>query len=532
MAADSLSRLRLAQTTSLASHGILKRWVLLALGASLLWVFLNTLSMLRYPTVTSDESLVALVAYRYTPAGQLSTVSQFDPFGAYPFRLYLQGLARWFTVFGLGLAQGRAFSLLAGYLAGWVMFLWGTKMYNARIGCLAAILLWFTPRVFWTSHFVRPEMWVAVANIGCLLMGWWLLNRATIWRAGLVGFISIAIWDVYLSTVATTISVGLFILIWCFRQRRWTVLGAFGLGALLGGLYYLGVQFLPDWPQALADWQNWLSLTGRIGSEAGVGWWQRLLQTPVTLFRFYVEYSRIGWLELTYFCVATFLLFRRRTLADIYLLVSTAVAFLIFALLFATGYHALDAVPGPILIVSAGLVPGVEFIGQTLAARWQKGISGTVLLGLVSLPLIGAYGGLSLFYWWTNRDYDYASYIQRLQLLVPPQASVLGQGSWWWGFTEQPYWWDETLETYDERTSSEAQTLVASTMQTHRIEAVLVDDNLGMEITQSPNSVTRMALTDYLTENCHLQGEVSQIGYGIDWGGPGVILTRVYLCDH
>ncbi len=260
-----------------------RRVITFLFGVSLLWLLLNGVSLLRYPTVVSDESLDGLVAYRLTDTGHLPSVSQYDPLGVYPFRLYLIGLAQWFELVGVGLVQARAFSLLAGLVAGWLLFFLGRKLYDERIGALATTIFWFTPRVFWTSHFVRPEMWVAAANIGGLLAGWWLIQRPSRPRALLVGFLSVAILDIYLSAISTTLTVGLLTLLWSARRRKWGVMLAFGGGALLGLAYYILVQFGADWHTSMTHWQYWLTRGRIIGPEAGL--LRRMLAVPSVYLR-------------------------------------------------------------------------------------------------------------------------------------------------------------------------------------------------------------------------------------------------------
>jgi hypothetical protein len=503
--------------------------LVMMLALSLIWLILNGVSLMQYPSVAADESLVGLVAYRDTLAAQVQPVSTFDPFGAYPFRFYLMGLTQWFNVFGAGLVQARTFSLAGAYVAGWLMFGLGKSLFNKQVGVLGAALLWFNTHVFWTSHFVRPEIWVMAANIGGLLAGWWLIKNPAPWRAVVVGFISVMILNVYLSSISTTLIVSGLVLVWTIWQRQWKLLGAFGAGTVIGGIGYLAVQLLPDIPGSIAKWQQWLIHADRIGTEANAGWATRL-NIGAILFEQYVRYSVIGWLEFAYFVVSAVWLIRRRMAEDSYILLGALVAFIIFAVLFAAYYHTTDGIPLPVLIIAAGLADISEDIRQRFTNTLPTWLSDPRLLALLAAPLMAAYIALSLYYWQANKDYDYLAYVGELQALTTREDSIVGDGIWWWGFMNQPYWWDGDLEKIYLDSPVDSTEVIHNLLQREDATVVFVDENLGSMPLPGQNELMLQALTNYLDDHCDLRGSVAQVGYGIDFGGPIVKETRVYRC--
>lgn len=500
---------------------------------SLIWLGLNATTLLRYPTVLPDESLVGLVAFRMTAQGQLPGVSSYDPFGVYPFRLYLVGLAQWFRIWGVGLIQARAFSLLGGFVAGWLMFGLGRALYNARVGLLASIIYWSMPALFWTSHFVRPEIWVGVANIGMFWLAWQIVRSPSAWRIGLLGFLAVAMLDIYLSALSTTFSIGMLCLIAFGSQRKWRWLATFVLGAIVGVVYYGVVQFAPNWQANLAGWQYWLTATGHTGSQVSLI--DRMLGVPEALWRYYVRYSVIGWIEAGYFGLTTLWLVRRHTRVDLYVLGAGAMAFGLFGFAFATPWHVLDGLPMAILAGSAGTWAMSEWLAKglnvQLLGRLPRLTAGH-WAALSVTPLLLGHGLLLGYYARANRDYDYASYVEAIQALVPPGGVILGEGTWWFGFTNRPYWWDGELAVANPDSIGEGQAIVKEVLAKHEITTVLLDENFGPEVQPGNNRFARMALNDYLSRHCALRGTVSRIGYGLDLNGPGVKQTMVYVCPQ
>ncbi len=241
----------------------------------------------------------------------------------------------------------------------------------------------------------------------------------------------------------------------------------------------------------------------------------------------------IGWLEIAAFAVMAALVARRRSMSDVYVLVAAAVALSVYSLAFASPWHALDAVPMPTLIVAAGLMAGADRLYSAWPPTWPRLLpSTTTLAWLLAVPLLFGYLGLSGYYLWANRDYDYFAYVRDLQGLTSSQATILGEGTWWWGFTNQPYWWDEALEDKGGYTLDEARTIVESAMHARQITAVFMDENLGLMAQPSSNVAMRTALAEYVAAHCALRGTVTRIAYGIDMNGPGMKATRVYVCGR
>ncbi len=255
---------------------------------------------------------------------------------------------------------------------------------------------------------------------------------------------------------------------------------------------------------------------------------------PEVFFQLYARYSIIGWLEAGYFLINALILIKRRRQADLFVLGAAGLAFGVFGVAFATPWHTLDTLPMAVMAVAAGLNAGAErlaaMINSLKAHPWPK-IDIGLLAVLCAAPLLAGYVGLSFYYVYANRDYDYFGYVKNLQALVPPQAVILGEGTWWWGFINQPYWWDEELANTQPQTPAQAQKLVQDIMAERKITTIFRDENLGLEVqSYGSQSLMETALDQYLSEKCQVTGTVARIAYGIDFNGPGIKRTRIYEC--
>lgn len=306
------------------------------------------------------------------------------------------------------------------------------------------------------------------------------------------------------------------------------MLWPFGVGMLLGLVYYLGVQFGPDWPQSVVSWQHWLTRNRIVGQESNL--LSRFWNLPATLFAEYVRYSIIGWAEGTYFALATAVLLWRRSFPDRFVIGAAVIAFVVFGMAFASPWHALDAFPMPVLLTAAGLYGGAGWMASGRWSRIAESLTPAALATVCAAPLLAGYLGLTGYYGWVNRGYDYWEYVRDLQRYTPPAAAILGEGSWWFGFVDQPYLWDEEFGMFRWQSVAEADALVETHLRDNNVSTVFLDENLGTDVDPGPYMDIHDVLRNYLDEQCRITGEVARTAYGVDLNGPGVKNTRVYHC--
>ena len=87
------------------------------------WLLINIPSLLTYPSVTSDEGQFSAVAWNFAKHGDLrlpivGPLGRERNTGIFQGRLYICLLGLGFQVFGLGLIQARAISLVGAGVAG------------------------------------------------------------------------------------------------------------------------------------------------------------------------------------------------------------------------------------------------------------------------------------------------------------------------------------------------------------------------------------------------------------------------------
>ncbi len=187
-------------------------WILV--GAIVAYLLANVPFLTAWPAVNGDEGRemnTFWVNSGIDPSARtLDPVFQHDPL----YKGGLQGLstAISFRLFGLGLFQGRAVSLVWGGLLLWVTYLAGRRLYGPAAGGIAVLFLAVSKPFLVSSHIVRPDVVVAtlvVFAIYCALRG--LQEGPRYWHllAGLALGLS---FDVHPNTLAFMPLVGLFYL--------------------------------------------------------------------------------------------------------------------------------------------------------------------------------------------------------------------------------------------------------------------------------------------------------------------------------
>lgn len=216
----------------------------------LIWLPINLYSLTTYFSPFWEDSWESSSAVNWLATGQFENpiFGHFE--GLYSnqslLRLYLISLAMVFKVFGIGLAQGRLFTVVALFVGGWLLFILGRRMYGDVVGLLAATLYLFSLRTLGPSHSIaRPDLWGNAAGIACLLFVWQVIESRQPWQAFWAGVFVAASVDIYLIVAYFSIAASVLMLVEFIRRDR-MVLGAFILGGVVGTLYWFAVRLFPD----------------------------------------------------------------------------------------------------------------------------------------------------------------------------------------------------------------------------------------------------------------------------------------------
>lgn len=171
------------------------------IAITLIWLPMSLYSLTSYPAPYSDEAWVGSISATFLKTGHFDVPifagSTYKDYSI--FRLYNVGLALFFRLWGVGLMQGRAFSMVGALVSGWLLFLLGRRLYGPLAGLLAMTLYLFSLRVLWLGHVVRPDMWVNVGGLACFLAFWHVRKSRQAWQVFALGALAAGVVDIYLT---------------------------------------------------------------------------------------------------------------------------------------------------------------------------------------------------------------------------------------------------------------------------------------------------------------------------------------------
>ncbi len=518
-------------TLSLSSRSPLKHEPLLSvlglLTITVLWFTINLPSLITYPVPNSDESQIGGMSVQYLQSGGFHT----PIFGEKAievnknWRLYTVGLAGVFRIWGIGLAQARIFSLVGVLVGGWLLFALGYKLYGAHVGLLSAALYLFSLRTLWVSHIVRPDAWVNAASTASFLLFWITKESRNRWLAFILGIVLAVALDIYIVAIYSSIAIALAMLIE-FRQRfDWVILRYFIIGGLVGIVYWLAFQLFPDPADMITGWQGHLSASGVVGNSLA----PNTNYTPpiIALIQMgLIGHSRLGIIETIYILGGLIILAIRRRDTDKFLLIAWAVLGAGQVVPYKGLWHLVDLLP----MFSITMAVGAASAGDWLAARFKKVtfssrhyaflIAGVLIAGFI-------FGGVSINS--RSRLLNYEHYVSELQQLVPSNSSILGEGTWWWGFQHIQFTAEEYLKYNNMRGTIPDTDIIRAVITERHVNVILIDEYLSFHnVPFEPGLYD--ALVTYATLNCRLEGVVEQYGYGIEEGGPSIKRTQVFIC--
>jgi hypothetical protein len=494
---------------------------------SLLWLPLNLFSLTSYPAPFGDEALIGSVSAEVLRSGRFALPVYGAAGGIYDnykvYHLYTLALTQVFRLFGIGLAQGRAFSVLGALAGAWLLFFLGWRLYGAMVGAASAALYLFSLRVLGPSHSVRPDLWVNAAGVTCFLVFWHAREARRPWPVFLAGLLAAAAVDVYVTTLYASLAVSLTALIEFRRRTDWKLLGLYALGGLIGTAYWFIAHLLPDPAATLIQWQY---LSGKVGLVESPN-----LRLLFNLNLFIIQsgligHSRLGGAETAYILAGLISLAIRNRAADRFMLLGWIMLWLGVLYPYKGLTHLIQMTPLFSLTIAAfGLTAG-----QWLARRLPFVAPASALAVALYAPLLAGYVAGTIVLGWQSRAINYEEYTRQLRALIPAGSSVMGEGTWWWGlqdhlYTAEDYLLYFTLAYPDVSISQATQTVLAE----RGVNVILLDGQFSFH-NDVGNKTLQGALVDYAHTHCRLAGVVELYGYGVEVGGPGIKRTEVFVC--
>jgi 4-amino-4-deoxy-L-arabinose transferase-like glycosyltransferase len=379
----------------------------------------------RYPVVFIDEPWYANAQWSWLRAGTSFNSMNFD----WPCLGNLPWVAS-FAMFGLGLFQARLVSWCFGLLLLLATVWVGRRSYGLLTGGLAALLLSLSPAYTQASHYVRPDIMLAVVVMVAFGLAHKALTEERWWTHLLAGLLLGVALDIHQN--AALFGLGLVAMYWVtYRRhmfrRRGTWLCA--VGGLLGIGYYLAVHVLPN-PEGYALFMRFsLSTTNQPPIRTlSLMSWIAAAAHEVGRYHFFqnsLDFALIG--------AGIAYLSARRSRNDRLLVVFVAVTFVAFVLFIGNkdDIYAVLFYPFLMLMVAETLV---ALIRSECGLDPRRVFAGSLLLMLLvssgirfARPLV------------QNRGYDYCAVTERIRSVTPPGARVMGLPFWWLGLADYDY---------------------------------------------------------------------------------------------
>ncbi len=487
------------------------------------WLALNLWSLTHYPAPSCDESIYSAAAYTWFRTGTLApSYYNNDPainpaiaFG----RSYIALLGLPLLIPANPLILSRLFGLLGGLLAGLVVFLLGRRLFTRPVGLWATALILFDWAVFAQSHSSRPDIWLAAASVAVLLLLMHLVEHPTAILAVITGLAAALLVDVHLNGMHFALALGL-LAVWllAIERKRWSMVIWFGIGALLGVVYWLTVHLLPDPQLALAQYR-----VITVGENRAF-WQMPLLFHIQSLLGFLQEnfiqsMSGLSILPALFYLLGVGTAIARRDdharharVLLAFTLISL-IAFSVVNVLKPNYYALLWRIPLTLLSVS-GLFWLLDRAAHAIPDRLRTLPLASILLGLVLLGYAAGDFYLAVKF----QPTDFTGVAADLREMIPPGASVMADEPLWFALYDR----DMAVGTYllwaSEYVNEQGTAPLSSYYAEVDPDYLILDDYLNCSTAETrPHAFLR----NYAESRCQSIGTVSS---------PWLDTSTVYFC--
>jgi 4-amino-4-deoxy-L-arabinose transferase-like glycosyltransferase len=385
------------------------------------YVVFGLATLTAFPLVWEDEPWYAQSAWAFVDQSaftlpMFADLAGFDEDNVVYGRTYLGAVAAAFELGGLSPYTARLVSFISGLVAITAVFGIGRELWSDKVGAIAAVFFALTPNFVQQSHDARPEIMLVAAWTAAFYFTISGDQRLSSWRLFLGGLIAALAADVHLNGLI--VPVALFVVLLVRRAPPRSLL-VFGGGAAVGALWWLFIHVWPD-PSLLREQVGAFSVGLPIFDLST----EPHVVIALEIARYVLVEPRLSVIILALALVAAVaLLLRNRDLALLSLL-TFAAAFYAFMTLFSgtkVPFYAVLLLP-----VAALLVARLVDVSQRPAALAMSAL--VVVASLLSVAAV-------------TRDLapaDYDRYIAGLREHVPAGATVQGEPTIWYGFSDHP----------------------------------------------------------------------------------------------
>jgi hypothetical protein len=494
------------------------------------WLVFNLLTLLKYPVPMCDEANYAVVGYQLARHGAFTApihgVGDTDALNATTVgRLWAAGQALLFTLFGFGLYAARLYNMLAWIGCVGLVYVVARRLYDDRMGMLAALTFGLSVWVFLRWRLARPDAWAALM---LLVMFWAYLRvreRPTFWRGFGLGLVGLLALDFYPAGPLFFLPVyGLLVLWDAYKRREWRPVLGFGAGAFIGAIYFVGAHAYPD--PAVA-YQRWF---GRVlGTRVqGVGEdGSQLIGSLRWLWRNFVTRYGLPLAAESGLALAGIVVALRKPRPNEGALLGVYLGSLgLFALFYGDKGWMHGAMWSP--LVAMMIVRAVWAAAGWLVERWGHFSRAALASGLLAPWLaLNVAGGAWLVAGSWHADWPEA--VQAMHALIPPDSGLWAKESWWFAYPEARFVSQLGLRRW---VRADADGLVTeaemvSFFRQNGVDYLILEDDFHCHaLTPTPPSFTlRETIARYCTEIGQVEGDFSEAE------GVRTTTARAYRCD-
>jgi 4-amino-4-deoxy-L-arabinose transferase-like glycosyltransferase len=509
----------------------------LALGAVALSAFfiLNLVSLNSYPTPQPDDTFFGVVANEFIEHGKFGNPLYDDMSGSseslfHLGRVYMLMIVAMFKLFGVGLYQGRLLVLIGHWVTALELFFIGKLLWGKAEGLIAAAVLLTSWYAFWSAHTLRPDSWVNAGGALCILLLLWLLRSPSHKAGFIVGLATVLILDIHIKAVHYSLATWFLAAAIMLRRRETRpIFISLAAGAVLGVVYWFAIHVLPDPQLALAQLSSGPNAR-QLTPQADVLY---QISETIKVFSTIFQSTQFGWVEFGYILVGAVALAFRRQSSDKLIMAYAAIYLISFTFLMPVKalYHIFLLLP----LLSLMIARGIPALAEALLKRFN-----TLLVSLAwatvmfAAPLLLLYTAGDIKFAWANRQISYDNYANQLLRLVPADANVLGENTWWWSFRTGRFTSDISFINGLKSDSpvEEIEARFEQVFRNRQVEYVFFDEAFGFWKDGSPlKPKIHTLFAAYLEQHCQPLGMVRDYFYGVDLGKLEIKETTVYQCN-
>ena len=435
---------RLGQVTSITSKWTIGGMVML-IG---LWLAYTLLTLTRYPIVFVDEGWFANSAWNWTVNGVHFDTMHAGPLDQFGYEwLRRNFVAEWvwsiaFKVWGVGFAQARLVSWLIGVGLLIVLFLVARRLYNLHVALLSVLLLVSSHIFLRSSHLARQDILLAFIGVLGFAIGVYALKGNRWWAHLLGAFVVAFSTTIHQNGVNYILGFASMYLIYygwrvVIRPGTWLA-AAGGVGGIAG---FLGLHILPN-PDVYFRMMNInLSSTHVIPLLAPMSIPYSIFREVITTYDFDNNLLAFGLL-----LSGALVLFQRRATVDRLLLAFTTGSWLGFVLIVGNKTFLYPILLYPFMMM---IIAAAAYHMLTLPSGWQTRWVYVRPVIIAALCGVLVFNGLYAAQIYRNfREYDYQAILNQLRSVIPPGSSVMTMPNWWFGFTDDNFHSNFTVNFY------------------------------------------------------------------------------------